>query len=81
MYKTPSEARVINRKIKTFGKGCTGRSGGVSSFYCLPAAREALDGSNIKLGAQRYCIGEEQGAFTGEVAPGMLKKQAWSMSL
>ncbi|MFO7295758.1 MAG: triose-phosphate isomerase [Clostridia bacterium] len=42
-------------------------------FVCLPAAKEALSGSNIKLGAQNMHW-EEQGAFTGEVAPGMLKE-------
>ena len=43
----------------------------MSSFICLPAAKEALEGSNIRLGAQNM-YWEEQGAFTGEVAPGML---------
>jgi triosephosphate isomerase len=37
----------------------------------LPAVREALEGSNIRLGAQNLHW-EEQGAFTGEVSPLML---------
>jgi len=40
-------------------------------FTALAAAAEALRGSGIGLGAQD-CFWEEQGAFTGEVAPKML---------
>ena len=41
-------------------------------FPYLHAVRGALDGSAIELGAQNaYC--EQQGAFTGEVSPAMLK--------
>lgn len=51
-------------------------SGGVSAVLCppfpiLPAVHAAIDGSGIGLGAQNMHF-EEQGAFTGEVAPGML---------
>ncbi len=41
-------------------------------FTALAAVREALRGSRIGLGAQDL-FWEAQGAFTGEVAPGMLK--------
>lgn len=40
-------------------------------FVSLTAAREALAGSAVALGAQDV-FWEEKGAFTGEVAPGML---------
>jgi len=40
-------------------------------FVDLSAAKEALAGSNIKLGAQNMHF-EESGAYTGEVSPGML---------
>lgn len=40
-------------------------------FTMLSAVSEALKGSVIKLGAQN-CYFEAEGAFTGEVAPGML---------
>lgn len=40
-------------------------------FTMLSAVGEALKGSAIKLGAQN-CYFEPEGAFTGEVAPGML---------
>jgi len=41
-------------------------------FVDLAAAKEALAGSNIALGAQNMHF-EESGAYTGEVSPGMLK--------
>lgn len=40
-------------------------------FTVLGKVREALTGSNVMLAAQD-CFWEEEGAFTGEVAPGML---------
>jgi triosephosphate isomerase len=40
-------------------------------FVDLAAAKEALAGSNIKLGAQNMHF-EESGAYTGEISPGML---------
>jgi len=40
-------------------------------FVCLAAAKGALEGSNIKLGAQNMHF-EQSGAFTGEVSPDML---------
>lgn len=40
-------------------------------FTVLDRVRSAIDGSSIKLSAQD-CYWEEEGAFTGEVSPGML---------
>lgn len=42
------------------------------TFVCLDAVKKAAAGSNIKIGAQNMHF-EEKGAFTGEVAPGMLE--------
>lgn len=42
------------------------------TFTSLFVVREALSGTNIKLGAQNMHW-EKQGAFTGEISPGMLK--------
>jgi triosephosphate isomerase (TIM) len=42
-------------------------------FTSLDAVRQAIQGTNIKLGAQN-CHFEDQGAFTGEIAPPMLKE-------
>ncbi|MCI6275417.1 MAG: triose-phosphate isomerase [Clostridium sp.] len=41
-------------------------------FTSLDAALKATNGSNIKIGAQNMHF-EEKGAFTGEIAPGMLE--------
>ncbi|MBP3887903.1 MAG: triose-phosphate isomerase [Cellulosilyticum sp.] len=40
-------------------------------FVCLPAVLEAVDGTAISVGAQNMHF-EENGAYTGEVAPSML---------
>lgn len=42
------------------------------TFVCLDAVKKAAVGSNIKVGAQNMYF-EEKGAFTGEIAPGMLE--------
>ena len=41
-------------------------------FSALSAVGEVLKGSNVKLGAQN-CFWEDQGAYTGEISPPMLK--------
>lgn len=43
------------------------------SFVCLSSVKEALAGTNIKLGAQNMHWAEK-GAFTGEISPEMLKE-------
>lgn len=40
-------------------------------FVCLPAVLEAVKGTNIGVGAQNMHF-EENGAYTGEIAPSML---------
>ena len=40
-------------------------------FVCLPAVLEAVKGTNIAVGAQNMYF-EENGAYTGEIAPSML---------
>jgi triosephosphate isomerase len=42
------------------------------SFVCLEAAKKAASGSKIKIGAQNMHF-ENEGAYTGEVSPKMLK--------
>jgi len=42
------------------------------TFVCLQAVLKAAEGTNIKVGAQNMYF-EENGAFTGEVAPRMLE--------
>lgn len=42
-------------------------------FICLTTAIEAVKGTNIKIGAQNMYF-EENGAYTGEIAPDMIKE-------
>lgn len=73
MYKTSQEAKVLI-------EGLSSRVGKLNDreviicppFTSLAIAAESIKGSNLKLGAQNM-YWEDKGAFTGEIAPGMLK--------
>ena len=73
MNKTPSEAVSLINELKPLVKDAEVEVVVCVPFVCIPAASKALEGSNIKLGAQNMHW-EEKGAYTGEVAPGMLKE-------
>jgi triosephosphate isomerase len=73
MNKTPSEAVTLINELKPLVKDAQVEVVVCVPFVCLPAAAEALKGSNIKLGAQNMHW-EDSGAYTGEIAPGMLKE-------
>ncbi|MCP4541487.1 MAG: triose-phosphate isomerase [Chloroflexi bacterium] len=73
MHKTIAEAVTLVQELRVALEGVKGCDVAV----CPPAptlspVHEALAGSNIGLGAQNV-YWEEQGAFTGEVSPLMLK--------
>jgi triosephosphate isomerase len=73
MHKTVEEAVALIRELRAALDGLTGCDVAVCPpFPTLAAAREALIGSAIRLGAQNMHW-EEQGAFTGEVSPPMLQ--------
>jgi triosephosphate isomerase len=73
MYKTTKEAIELVEGLQAELKGVTGCDVAVCPpFPALAAVRQALAGSDIGLGAQNM-YWEEQGAFTGEVSPLMLK--------
>lgn len=72
MNKTPSEAMDLINKLVPLVKDTDIDVVVCPPFVCLPAAKEALEGTNIKLGAQNMHF-EDSGAFTGEVSPVMLK--------
>ena len=72
MNKTPEEAVKVINELKPLVKDATCEVVICPTFVCLSAALEAAKGSNIKIGAQNMHF-EESGAFTGEVAPGMLE--------
>jgi len=74
MNKTIAETRELVSAMKPVLSGIAG----VEKVFCPPfmslaEAFTLLDGSGIGLGAQNMHW-EEKGAFTGEVAPGMVKE-------
>ena len=73
MYKTVDEAEALVNDLK----GLVRDASGVEIVVCPPftalsAVRDALRGSNIELAAQNMHW-EDEGAFTGEVSPVMLR--------
>lgn len=72
MYKTPAEGAAFVAALA----GRVGESGGVEvvvapPFTGLAAAVAAAEGTSIRVAAQNV-FWEKEGAYTGEVAPGML---------
>ena len=72
MNKTPEEAVKVINELKPLVKDANCEVVIFPTFVCLDAALKAAKGSNVKIGAQNMHF-EESGAFTGEVAPGMLE--------
>lgn len=74
MNLTPSGARKLINELKPLIDGVTG----CDVVVCVPftdieAAREACEGSAVKVGAQNVHF-EAKGAFTGEISAEMLKE-------
>ncbi len=73
MFKTAKEAVQMLSDLKEKVKDVSEREIVICpTFTALVPAVDAVKGSNIKIGAQNV-FWEEKGAFTGEIAPGMLK--------
>lgn len=72
MNYTPDQAVKVINELKPLVKDATCEVVICPTFVCLDAALKAASGSNIKIAAQNMHF-EETGAFTGEVAPGMLQ--------
>lgn len=73
LFKTIGEATALVNELKTL----VARTEGVEIvvapvFTTLSRVSELVSGSNIHLAAQN-CFWEEEGAFTGEVSPNLLK--------
>jgi triosephosphate isomerase len=73
MNKTPKEALELVEELKPLVKASGCEVVVCPAFVCLAQVAEALKGTNIKLGAQNMHY-EENGAYTGEVSPAMLKE-------
>ncbi len=73
MHKTVPEALELVRELKTLVSDVTDRDILVCPpFTALHPVGRELEGSNIALGGQNMFY-EEEGAFTGEISPLMLK--------
>ncbi|MGA8893502.1 MAG: triose-phosphate isomerase [Anaeromyxobacteraceae bacterium] len=73
MHRTAAEARALAGEVRAAAEALADRVDVAIAppFTALAAAREALSGSRIGLGAQNLHW-EAQGAFTGEISAGML---------
>ena len=72
LFKTIAEATGMVNELKPLVAGTVGVEIVVAPVYtALSRVAESLTGSNIRLAAQD-CYWEEEGAFTGEVAPKLL---------
>ena len=73
MHKNAAEAAAFCSELRRQESGFTGMELVVCPpFTALAAAGAALEGSGIRLGAQNM-FWESKGAYTGEIAPPMLK--------
>lgn len=71
MHKSVGEAVAFARDFLPLVKGASAEIAIAPPFTALAALGEALAGSNVALAAQNV-HDEAKGAFTGEIAPGML---------
>lgn len=71
MNKTPAETTKLINELKPLVKDSENGVVVCVPFTSLANAIEAAKGSNIKVGAQNMYF-EENGAYTGEIAPSML---------
>ncbi|MDD3242669.1 MAG: triose-phosphate isomerase [Eubacteriales bacterium] len=72
MNKTPAEAVELIEALKPLVADAACTVVVCPTYVCLPAAAEALKGSNIHLGAQNMHF-KASGAYTGEISADMLK--------
>ena len=73
MNKTPQEAKALIQELKPLVADAKCDVVVIPPFTSLCAVLEETKGTNIKVGAQNMHF-EESGAYTGEIAPSMLKE-------
>jgi triosephosphate isomerase len=71
MNNTPEQATALINELKPLVADAACEVVCCVPFVCIPAAKQALAGSNIGLGAQNMHF-EEKGAYTGEISAEML---------
>ncbi len=75
MHKTVAEAKLLAGQVAAAGQNATDREVLLAPpFTALGAVVEAVGSSGIIVAGQNVCW-EQQGAFTGEISPSMLKDQ------
>ena len=75
MHKTVAEAKLLAEQVAAAGQKATDREVLLAPpFTALGAVVEAVGSSGIIVAGQNVCW-EQQGAFTGEISPSMLKDQ------
>jgi triosephosphate isomerase len=72
MHKTISETVALIKELAPLVAGAAAEAAVCPPFTALAAAKAALAGTSLKLGAQDM-YWEKQGAYTGEVSPVMLR--------
>ncbi len=72
MYKTSGEAKALVEEIKKGLAGAPSDALVAPPYTALPVVVAAAKGSAVAVAAQNMHF-EKEGAFTGEIAPGMLK--------
>lgn len=73
MNKSPAEALALAVELRTGLAGITGVDKVICpAFPALPVVAEAVEGTDIAVGAQNMHW-EEEGAYTGEISPLMLQ--------
>ncbi|MDR0396521.1 MAG: triose-phosphate isomerase, partial [Oscillospiraceae bacterium] len=72
MNKTPDEAVRLINELKPLVAGARATVVVCPPYACLAAAKGALEGSNIRLGAQNLDY-HDSCAYTGEISADMLK--------
>ena len=73
MNKTPSEAAALMKELAEKAGNAKNDVLVCPPYVCLDAVLAAAKGTKIQVGAQNMYF-EDKGAFTGEVAPGMLRE-------
>src|ERR1700759_5257770 len=74
MYKTVQDALIFTKQLRSLGKDGTDVEIVVAPpFTAVHAVAEAARNTNIGVSAQDL-YWEREGAFTGEVSPGMVKE-------
>ncbi|MCF7933981.1 MAG: triose-phosphate isomerase [Spirochaetia bacterium] len=72
MNMTASEGVVLAKELVAAAAGCTAKVLIAPPFTTIPAVREVVKGTNIRIGAQNMSD-SESGAHTGEISVLMLK--------